>query len=114
MSRVFLTVLAVCFSFAGSGLWAGENEEADYKVQTLKTKEGMQFRIPEDMPIETKGGVLAPASTEEYIYVKFKQLDKRLKTIEDKIDQVTKIVLATAGEKYKETPDEKSKVLTSR
>ena len=113
MRRISLMVLLVYFSFAGSVLWAEEGKEEDYKPQILKTKEGVQFRIPEDMPVETKAGVLSPASTEEYIYIKFKQLDKKLKVIEDKIDRVAKIALAAAGEKYKETPDGKSKVLTS-
>lgn len=114
MRRIFLAILTAYFSFAGTASWAEEDEGVDYKARTVNAKEALQFRIPEDMPVETKGGVVSRASTEEYIYIKFKQLDKKLKGIEEKIDRLTKIALAGAGDKFKETSsDGKSKVLAS-
>lgn len=63
-------------------------ETKNYKFKTVTTKEGLNFNIPEDMPIETRAGVTAPIPFEEYLYFKFKKLEEKLITIEKKIDDL--------------------------
>ena len=65
------------------------DENVDYKVVT---KEGLNFRVPVDMPIEKRNGIVAPISTEEYIHGKFKKLDKRLDGIEEKLGETIKAI----------------------
>ena len=62
--------------------------ETSFKYRTVKTKEGLIFRVPEDMPIETRGGIQAPIPFDEYIYRKFKQTETRLQSLERKIDRI--------------------------
>ena len=82
--------------FGGRGAFA-ENATEDekkskdlpnFKYNTVKTPEGLAFRVPEDMPIEKRGGILAPIPFDEYMYGKFKQLDERLNAIDAKTPSV--------------------------
>jgi hypothetical protein len=63
-------------------------EMKNYKFKTVTTKEGLNFNIPEDMPIETRAGITAPIPFEEYQYFKLKKLEEKLLTIEKKIDEL--------------------------
>ncbi len=56
--------------------------------ETVTTKEGFNFKIPSDMPIETRNGVVAPVPFEEYLYVKFKKIDEKLSEVDKKIDKL--------------------------
>ncbi len=127
MRAIFLAIFVLGISLPGRAFAAEEkkpteSEADDYKFETITTKEGLKFRVPKDMPIESRDGVTAPVSTEEYVYVKFKRLDKRLdgfdkklEGMEQKLGRIEKITLAAAGDKFKEaSTDEKPRVLTSR
>jgi len=63
---------------------------ANFKYHTVTTKEGLNFRVPEDLPIEKKDGLLNPLPFDEYMYGKFKQIDERLKSIELLLDRIDK------------------------
>lgn len=75
---------------------AYNQEEADmnteelkkYRFETVTTKEGLKFNIPSDMPIERKDGFVQPVPFEEYLYIKFKQIEDRIKKLEDRQDKM--------------------------
>ena len=73
---------------------AEESEELlEIHYRTVTTKEGLSFRVPEDMPIETRNGIVAPIPFEEYVYAKFQQIDGRLRKISTKLDEIEKILI---------------------
>ncbi len=43
-----------------------------------KTKKGLRFNVPEDWPVEERGGGLAPVPVEEYVLKRFKQVQDGL------------------------------------
>ena len=69
-----------------------EEENANFKYKTVTTKEGLVFRVPEDMPVEKRDGLLAPIPFDEYMYGKFKQVDVKLQSINEKLDRIEKKV----------------------
>ena len=91
-------LIIFCLAFAlGAGVWGFtadeqkslQDENANFKYHTVATKEGLVFRVPEDMPIEKRGGILAPLPFDEYMYGKFKQMEDRLKRLEAKVEAVS-------------------------
>ena len=63
----------------------------NFKYQSVQTDNGLNFRVPEDMPIEKRNGIQAPIPFDEYMYGKFKQLDTRLENIDKKLERLEKI-----------------------
>ena len=59
----------------------GKPEPATVK----KTQENLNFQLPPDWPIERRGGMVGPIPVEEYLAMKFKMLEARLQTIEQKL-----------------------------
>ena len=68
------------------------SEAANFKYNTVKTKEGLYYRVPEDMPIEMRGGIQAPIPFDEYMYSKFKQMDTRLAGMDRRLDHIEKLL----------------------
>lgn len=66
---------------------ATESKEENFNYQTT-TKKGLVFRVPEDMPIEERNGIVQPIPFDEYMYGKFKKLEDRLEKIELQIGAV--------------------------
>ena len=58
---------------------AGQTSEP---VTVRKSKEGLNFTLPPDWPIEKRGGITAPIPVEEYLSRKFSVLESRLKLLE--------------------------------
>ena len=50
-------------------------------AQNTKKKSGLNFQVPEDWPIEKRGGILAPIPTEEYFLIKFKATEEEFQAI---------------------------------
>jgi len=48
---------------------------------------GLNFQVPEDWPIEKRGGILAPIPTEEYVSIKFKATEEKFETIKQALTQ---------------------------
>lgn len=65
-----------------------ETETNDYSFKDVTTPEGLHFRIPEDMPIETRGGLKGPIPFDEYLYSKFRKLEDKVTELEKKIDKL--------------------------
>ena len=81
--------------------------EADnFQYSTKTTKEGLQYRVPEDMPIETRNGIQAPIPFDEYMYSKFKKIDTRLDAMDKKLDNIQKILLGLKKEDKQKLPDD--------
>ena len=78
-----------------------ESEDINFKYKTVTTKEGLVFRVPEDMPLETRNGIMAPIPFDEYMYSKFKQVDTKLKDVNDKLDRIEKKIDSLQPEKPK-------------
>lgn len=50
-------------------------------AQKAKEMEGLRFQVPEDWPIEKRGGVLGPIPTEEYVALKFEKVNQELEAV---------------------------------
>ena len=102
IAKIFCVLAAAGVLFSGEARAMTDEENAqvqeemkDYKFKHVTTKEGLNFNIPEDMPIETRNGVTGPIPFEEYLYFKLKRLDERLAAIDKKIDGLLEVFNAT-------------------
>lgn len=59
-----------------------------FEYKTVQTKEGLNFRVPADMPIETKDGIQAPIPLDQYVYGKFKKAETRLNDLEKRVAEL--------------------------
>ncbi len=50
-------------------------------AQNIKKRNGLNFQVPEDWPIEKRGGIVAPIPTEEYVSIKFKATEEKFQMI---------------------------------
>jgi len=57
-------------------------------AQNTKKRNGLNFQVAEDWPIEKRGGIVAPIPTEEYISIKFKATEEEFQAI--KVDLISK------------------------
>jgi hypothetical protein len=55
-------------------------------VTIRKTKDNLSFQLPPDWPIEKRGGVTAPIPVEEYLAMKFKGVEAKLQTLEQRLE----------------------------
>ena len=86
---LWLVLSVSSWGFAAEEPRETQEGPANFKYRTITTEEGLVFRVPEDMPIEKKNGILAPIPFDEYMYGKFKQIDERLKRIETKLEAIS-------------------------
>jgi len=59
-------------------------------AQNTKKSGGLNFQVPEDWPIEKRGGVLAPIPTEEYVLNKFKEVAEEFELVRDAFEVTSK------------------------
>lgn len=85
--------LLFVFGLSVSPLWLRAEEE---KQATTKTIKGLQFKLPEDWPIEDRGGAVGPIPVEEYLTLrfgkvdnKFIELEARTRTLQEKLGTLT-------------------------
>ena len=91
----------------GASLAWSAQEEAEQKAeevpnfpyQEVVTKEGLVFRVPQDMPIEKRGGILAPIPFDEYTYGKLKQIDHAIATLEARLTKLEEELSSLKKEK---------------
>ncbi len=66
-----------------------KKEEEGFEYKTLiRTVNGINFDIPEDRPIEKRGGIVAPMEVDKYVALKFSKLEERLQNMEDSIKRI--------------------------
>ncbi len=83
-----IMLLIACVSAVPAVCAAADQDEATFRYQTVTSKDGLTYRVPEDMPIEKRGGIEAPIPFDEYMYGKFKQMDVRLQRMEAQLDKI--------------------------
>lgn len=71
------------------------DDNFQYKVVT--TASGLNFRVPEDMKIIKKDGVVSPEPMDQYMFGKFKKMDMKLDNLDKKLDNI-QALLKTLGE----------------
>lgn len=81
-------------------------EDPNFSYKTITTREGLTFRVPEDMPIENRNGIQTPIPFDQYMYGKFKQIENKLKEVDAKLDRIEKMLISMQ--------EDKPKVLSSR
>ncbi len=60
--------------------------------KSQRTQEGLHFTVPEEWPIEKRGGVLSPMPVEEYVVKRFKEIESRITAIsQDLSNRITEI-----------------------
>ena len=74
----FFFIVQPALAFTDGEVKGMKNEAENFQYNTVTTKSGLQFRVPEDMPAEIRNGMEAPIPFDEYAYGKFKQMDERL------------------------------------
>jgi uncharacterized phage infection (PIP) family protein YhgE len=57
----------ICLAF----VWPGNGH-----AQDIKQMGNLNFRVPDEWPVEKKGGLVMPVPTEEYVTMKFKEIEK--------------------------------------
>ena len=62
--------------------------DTDKEGLVIKSVDGLKFRVPEDMPIEKKNGIVAPMDLTEYVAIKFSRTEKRLRNIQERIEKI--------------------------
>lgn len=113
--RFLLITLAVVFLFqAQTGpvqAWTDEESSANragsaanFKYKTVTTQEGLHFRVPEDMPIQTVNGIQVPMPFDEYMYGKFSDLGARVKSLESRLERIEKLLASTTSDSSKSLP----------
>ncbi len=97
-NHLVLVVSALMVLFSTGTVLAYDEEGAkkisedmkEYGFKDVTTKEGLKFRIPSDMPIETRGGLVSPVPFDEYLYIKFKKIEERVTEVDKKLAEVDK------------------------
>jgi hypothetical protein len=101
MKKIFLAILGIISLFFIGRLafsleeYRTEDEEARaYNVtRTVKTVQGLNFRVEEDRPIEKVAGVYRPIDMDSYIALKFNKLEKKMadlnETLSKRIDELS-------------------------
>lgn len=63
---------------------------ANNYAQSSKKVGKLNFQVPEDWPIEKRGGLMTPIPTEEYMLSKFKEIEKEFQTIGEDFSEAFK------------------------
>ncbi len=56
-------------------------------AQNSKKVGQLNFQVPEDWPVEKRGGLLTPVPTEEYVTIKFKEIEKEFQVMRDELSE---------------------------
>lgn len=59
-----------------------EDELPNFTYTNVKTKEGLIFQVPADMPIVKRNNIVAPLPFDEYVYRKIKGVQLRMDDLE--------------------------------
>ena len=76
---------SVCFLMIGTAVWLTspwKKLQAQDDQQKTITAKGLTFNIPEDWPIEERGGAVGPIPVEEYITIKFRKVQQQFAELE--------------------------------
>lgn len=82
--KVLIMFVVAAFIF-GPGMFSVSAEEP-------KAQKGLRFNVPDDWPIEKRGGVLAPIPVEEYVLKRFKQIQDDLNSLRGELTAMVETV----------------------
>ena len=54
----------------------------------IKSIEGLNFKVPEDMPIKKQHGIFMPMGTNEYVAAKFSKVYEKIEELEESIKKI--------------------------
>ncbi len=86
-------VISLLLALAVWGVLTGMRQNAGAaEPKSQRTQEGLHFTVPEEWPIEKRGGVLSPMPVEEYVVKRFQESESRITTIsQDLSNRITEI-----------------------
>jgi len=88
MDRAYLRRMMIGTMISGACAFMIGTIAISSYAENIKKRNGLNFHVPEDWPIEKRGGILAPIPTEEYISIKFKATEEEFQAI--KVDLTSK------------------------
>ena len=56
-------------------------------TQNAKKVGQLNFQLPEDWPVEKRGGLMTPIPTEEYVSIKFKEIKEEFRSLRDELSE---------------------------
>ena len=80
--RALCLIFSIVFAVSSSLVDAADQGSEKKEVTILKTKDGLNFKVPPDWPVEERNGVVGPIPIEEYLAQKFASLEKRIRGVE--------------------------------
>ena len=112
MKKIILSILGIIILFFIGRLafsleeYKTEDEEARaYNVtRSVKTVQGLHFRVEDDRPIEKIAGVYRPIDLDSYIALKFNKLEKKMVDINDTLSKRIDELTARVDELTKNAP----------
>jgi len=76
---IYILFFAVRFAFSLEDYKTEDQEAIAYNVtRSVKTVQGLNFRVEDDRPIEKIAGVYRPIDLDSYIALKFNKLEKKM------------------------------------
>lgn len=106
MHKRIIVIYILCLSLAASGY-------AQEDLTITKRQKGLRFTVPEDWPIEERGGVVAPIPIEEYISIKFKDIYAQIDSIKQDLSKKLEDVNLVIEDFQSDTADEFKKFETN-
>ena len=108
-SKQLLIAYALICILASGLIWLGlpwKGVQAQDDERKNVTAKGINFNVPEDWPIEERGGAVGPIPIEEYLGLKFRKVDakfgdiesgtsgtkEKLNTIDERLNELEKTV----------------------
>ncbi len=90
---------------AASHAWAAEKDgDGEAPAENpVRVVSGVGFSVPADWPIERRNGATGPIPIEEYMSMKFKRLEDRVRVLEEKLEE-------KQGDREKNTKPEKNRL----
>lgn len=89
MNNILLKKLVLISAICAAGAILILTVNKPSYAENIKNKSRLNFYVPDDWPIEKRGGILAPIPTEEYITIKFTEVEGEFLAIKD--DLVSKL-----------------------
>ena len=81
-----IVALGLATIAVSTGVHGEDGSGTSTPVTVRKSKDGLNFTLPPDWPIETRGGITGPIPVEEYLAKKFNTLESRLKVLEQQFN----------------------------
>lgn len=93
--RIIILLAAVLLPFsAAAEILYSDGESGSVpgvaKGMEIKNVDGLRLAVPKDMPVEKRGSVVVPMSMEEYVAMKFSELEERISKMEESLKNINK------------------------